>query len=165
MRTIAGFPAAATSGMACTEAAKSIEPCCVSSTTASKSSRARVAAMDGSGRPHQAVRRGVPPFRRSGKDGCVGMAPFRLMMSSDVEGVLGEPSPARLDLLDRTPGQLGQLGLKFGIAHRLAGAVEVLADLAQDVRIARFLEIGQDHALGIGFGLTPGLAQPLGNPE
>src|SRR3712207_7299457 len=31
-------------------------------------------AMDGSGRPHQAVRRGVPPFRRSGKEGWVGMA-------------------------------------------------------------------------------------------
>jgi hypothetical protein len=78
---------------------------------------------------------------------------------------VGGPLPARLDLFDRPSGQFVELGIEFGIAHRLAGAVEILAHLAQDIRVARLFEIGQHDALGIGIRLVPALAEPLGNPE
>jgi hypothetical protein len=60
IRTRAGLPAAATSGIARRVAAKSIAPCCMSMVMASNSSRASRPATDGSGRPHQADRTGVP---------------------------------------------------------------------------------------------------------
>jgi hypothetical protein len=36
--------------------------------------------MDGSGRPHQAVRRGALSLRHSRKEGWFGIAPFRLFL-------------------------------------------------------------------------------------
>src|SRR5215218_7967736 len=62
-------------------------------------------------------------------------------------------------------GELGKFRLEFGFAYRLAGALEIVADLAQDISIAGFLEIGENDALGVGLGFVPGLSKTLGDPE
>src|SRR5690606_9888481 len=50
-----------------------------------------------------------------------------------------------------------------GVRH--AGCVEILAQLADHVPVARFLEIGLDDLACVGFGGVAALAQLLGRPK
>src|SRR5690606_2485059 len=65
-------------------------------------------------------------------------------------------------------------GLREQIDHLLAddlirfadaGRVEIAPDLAEDVFVARLLEICDHHLLGIGFGLVAALAELFRRPE
>src|SRR6056297_330025 len=62
--------------------------------------------------------------------------------------------------------RLGQerhhLATDFLIAHR---GVEIAAQLAEDVLVARLLEIGEYHALGVFLGISAALAELPGGPE
>src|SRR5262245_33162829 len=71
---------------------------------------------------------------------------------------------ARLDLQDRFRHQLvhGAANLVIGFLDALG--VEILANLAEHVIVARLLEIRQDDRLGIGVGLGAGEAELLRRP-
>jgi hypothetical protein len=51
------------------------------------------------------------------------------------------------------------------LVRRLAGRREVGHQLLHDVGIARLLEVGHHHVLGIGLGIGAGLAHQAGGPE
>ena len=69
------------------------------------------------------------------------------------------------DLLDGFIHQAGQNTGQLGIAGRLAGGLEILAHLADDVAITGFLEIRHDNSLRIGLSLRACLAELLGGPK
>src|SRR5262249_42568932 len=51
------------------------------------------------------------------------------------------------------------------VFHRLAGCSEVAHQPVHDVRLARLLELGQDDFLGVGLGVSPGLADQARRPQ
>ncbi|CDX49753.1 hypothetical protein MPL3365_100204 [Mesorhizobium plurifarium] len=77
----------------------------------------------------------------------------------------GHPALAVLDLLDRLRHQLvhGAADLMVGLVD--AGGIEILADLAENIVVARFLDIGDHNFLGIGLGIGAGFAEFLGGPQ
>src|SRR5262245_2558958 len=74
-------------------------------------------------------------------------------------------SAARLDLLDRLRHQLVHGAANLVIRVLDALGVEILANLAEHVIVARLLEIRHDDRLGIGLGLGAGEPELLRRPQ
>src|SRR5262244_2547102 len=171
MRTIAAAPLWRTWAIADTIEAVSHSPCCPSSVTAGKPSRPTSSATIAEERPHQPLWTVSPARSRRAREKAVavvmakssfccqrrrGPVTTQLAMaaaaSRQIEQERARPSSewrissaARLDLLDRLRHQLvhGAANLVIGFVHALG--VEIPADLAEDVVIARLLEIRHDH--------------------
>src|SRR5262245_1094636 len=74
-------------------------------------------------------------------------------------------SPLRLDQPNGRFQQLihGAPDLVIGLRHTLGG--KILADLAKDVVVPGFLEVGDDQVVGIGLGLGARQPELLGGPQ
>lgn len=70
-----------------------------------------------------------------------------------------------LDLLDCLRHQIVHGAANLMIRLGDSSFVEILADLAENVVVAGFLDIGEDDLAGIGFGVGPGLAELFGGPQ
>ncbi|CAH2403721.1 hypothetical protein MES4922_310071 [Mesorhizobium ventifaucium] len=70
-----------------------------------------------------------------------------------------------LDLLDCLRHQIVHGAANLVVRLDDPGFVEILADLAENVVVAGFLDIGENDLAGIGFGVGPGLAELFGGPQ
>ena len=70
-----------------------------------------------------------------------------------------------LDLLHRFGHEVGHGPADLVIGLVDAGSVEILADLAENVLVAGFLEIGLDDLLGVGVRVRPGFPHEPGRPQ
>src|SRR5260370_15575681 len=155
-RTTGAAPPCRMAAIALTVAAMSHRPCCISTVTAAKPSRAITSATSGEARPHQ-------------PEWTVSPAPSRRASEKDFASVMFANaflygSPARLDLGDRPGRQLvdGAANLVVGQAHALG--IEILADFAEDVVAASF-HIRDHDLLGIGFRSRAGEPELLRRPQ
>src|SRR6185437_9011164 len=142
-RTIGAAPAWLTAPAPATSEETSQRPCCASSTTAAKPSRAIASATTGDPIMHQAPYTVSPARRRRAR-------------------AKAGTSAALLDLRDRLRQQLSHLqsNLLLGNALRL----QVLDDLVRDVFVAAF-EVGKNDFLSVGFRVRAAFAQNSGRPE
>src|SRR4029079_18763763 len=144
MRTTGAASAWLTAPMPLMIEAVSHNPCCASSTTAEKPSRAIVSATMGEPIMHQAAETVAPARRRRAR-------------------AKAGTSAALFDLLDGLREQFGHLRTDLLLCH--AFGLQVFCDLAQDVVVAGYLEVGQHDFLGIGFGVGAAFAENAGRPQ
>src|SRR3974390_672685 len=130
--------------MAATIAAVSQSPCCWSSTTAAKPSRAIVSAATGEASVHQDEKT---------------VSPARQALASAKAGT----SAALLGLRDRLIEQFAHFraDLLFGNALTL----QILNNFTQNVVIAAFLEIGEYHFLRVSLSLGARFAKLACGPQ
>src|SRR5690606_22762268 len=112
----------------------------MSSVTASTGVAVSASTVKASGIPDQAVNTVSPAERRADR-------------------VMASGAPHRFDgLVEQF--RHGAADLVVGLLY--AGRVEIRAHLAEHVLVTRFLEIGLDDVLCIGFGVLAGLAELFG---
>ncbi|SJM33191.1 hypothetical protein BQ8482_340087 [Mesorhizobium delmotii] len=81
------------------------------------------------------------------------------------ESIGSEQGSGVLDLLDCLRHQIVHGAANLMVRLDDPGFVEILADLAENVVIAGFLDVGEDYLASIGFGVGPGLAELFGGPQ